>query len=91
MEQDAKIRQRANYKELRLQKRTVFHIGRNERRVGVRMVEERTGNSTRRRWTNGRRLRRQGGERNKNKGHAMREKKETRNNSYQWAQIWARF
>ena len=55
------------------------------------MVEERTENSTRRRWKKGRRLRRQGGERNKNKGHAMREKKETRNNSYQWAQIRARF
>ena len=31
------------------------------------------------------------GRRNKNKGHAMREKKETRNNSYQWVQIRARF
>jgi hypothetical protein len=30
------------------------------------------------------------GERNKNKGHAMKEKKETRNSSYQWAQILAR-
>jgi hypothetical protein len=83
MEQDAEIRQKADYKELRLQKRNVFHIGRNERRVEVRMAEERIGNSTRRRWEKGRRLRMQGGERNKNKGYAMREKKETRNSSYQ--------
>jgi hypothetical protein len=40
MEQDAKIRHRANYKELRFQKRTFFYIGRNERRVVVRTVEE---------------------------------------------------
>jgi len=30
-----------------------------------------------------RRLRRQGGKENKNKGHVMREKKETRNSIYQ--------
>jgi len=91
MEQDAKTRQTAHYKELRFQKRIIFQIGRNERMVRVRMVEERTGNSTRRRWEKERRLRRQGGERNKNKGHEMREKKETRNSSYQGAQIMARF
>jgi hypothetical protein len=91
MEQDAEISQTANYKEQRFQKRTVFHIGRNERWVGVRMMEERTGKSTRRRWEKGRRIRMQEGERNKNKEHSMREKKETRNSSYQWAQIRARF
>ena len=79
MEQGAEIGPRANYKELRIQKRTVFHTGRSERRVRVRLVEERTGNSTRRGWEKERRLRRQGKERNKNKRHAMREKKETRN------------
>jgi len=50
MEHDAEIRQKANYKELGFQKRNVFQISRNESRVEVRMAEEKTGNSTRRRW-----------------------------------------